>query len=347
MAGKNRKRFSLLIYGSSVFALHVAGALCLFLSVGDNPKLLGLGLLAYVFGLRHAFDADHIAAIDNTVRKLIQQKQDPLGVGFFFSLGHSTVVFLLAVGTAFAAEWAAESASLLRHVGDIVGTGISGVFLIIIGVLNLAILVDIYRVFAEMKQKEYDQNQIEELLMTRGFMARYLKPLFGFVNRSWHVYPIGFVFGLGFDTLTEIALLGLTAGIAKSGIGLWGIVSLPLLFTAGMSLMDTTDGVFMTTAYDWAFSNPVRKIFYNLTVTSLSVIVALFIGIIELVQVLSPELGLNGGIWKWLQTWDFGSMGYVVVGLFVLTWAISFGIWKFGKVEERFSAGGRERMDHF
>ena len=170
-----------------------------------------------------------------------------------------------------------------------------------------------------------------------------MKPLFGFINRSWHTYPVGFLFGLGFDTLTEIALLGMTAGIAKSGVGISGIMALPLLFTAGMSLMDTADGIFMTTAYDWAFSNPVRKIFYNMTVTSLSVVVALFIGIVELAQVLTPELGLKTGVWRRLQTWDFGSLGYVVVVLFVLTWLVSYGIWRFGRVEERFDPNSRKR----
>lgn len=343
MAFISRNRFKMILYGGGVCILHILGVVCLFVSAGDHQKLLGLGILAYVFGLRHAFDADHIAAIDNTVRKLLQQEQDPLGVGFFFSLGHSTVVFLLAVGTAYAATWAAKSAVLLQHVGGILGTGVSGAFLILIGVLNLAVLVDIYRVFREMREQDYDPDRMEELLLNRGFMARYLKPLFGFVNRSWHTYPVGFLFGLGFDTVTEIALLGLTAGIAKSGVGLAGIVALPLLFTAGMSLMDTADGIFMTTAYDWAFSNPVRKIFYNMTVTSLSVVVALFIGIVELAQVLTPELGLNTGAWRWLQTWDFGSLGYVVVALFVMTWLISFGIWKFGRVEERFDPSYRQR----
>lgn len=336
MASKNRNRIHLAFYGSSVAALHIAGAACLYFSGANHPRLLGLGFLAYIFGLRHAFDADHIAAIDNTVRKLMQQNQDPLGVGFFFSLGHSTVVFLMALGAAFAAGWVSETFPPLEHLGSIIGTGISGTFLILIGVLNLAILVDIYRVFKEMRQRAYEPDKIEELLLSRGFMARFLKPLFRLVNRSWQIYPIGFLFGLGFDTATEFALLALSAGVAKSGVGILGIASLPLLFAAGMSLMDTTDGIFMTTAYGWAFSNPVRKIFYNMTVTSLSVVVALFIGVVELAQVLTPELGLNTGFWRWLQNWDFGSMGYVVAALFVLTWLASYGIWKFGKIEERF-----------
>lgn len=338
MFANNRNRFNLTLYGGSVALLHIVGAACLFLSSANHPKLLGLGFLAYIFGLRHAFDADHIAAIDNTVRKLMQQEQDPLGVGFYFSLGHSTVVFLMAVGAAFAAGWATRSFPPLEHIGDIVSTGISGAFLVLIGVLNLAILVDIYRVFKEMREKSYEQSKIEELLMNRGFMSRFFQPLFKFVNRSWHIYPIGFLFGLGFDTATEFALLAISVGVAKSGVGIYGIVALPLLFAAGMSLMDTTDGIFMTTAYGWAFSNPVRKIFYNMTVTSLSVIVALFIGIIELAQVLTPELGLKTGFWSWLQNWDFGSIGYVVAALFVLTWLTSYGIWKLGRIEERFNS---------
>ena len=341
MVSKNQDRFNLLLYGSSVAALHIAGAGCLLLAAKGHPELLGLGFLAYVFGLRHAFDADHIAAIDNTVRKLLQQEQDPLGVGFFFSLGHSTMVFLLAVGTAYAAAWAARSASVLQKVGGLISTGISGVFLVLIGILNLAILIDIFRVFRQMMHKVYTPDTLDDLLTQRGFLARYLNPLFRFVNKSWHTYPIGFLFGLGFDTLTEIGLLALSAGIAKSGVGIMGIVALPLLFTAGMSLMDTADGIFMTRAYGWAFRNPIRKIFYNMTVTSLSVVVALFIGIIELMQVLSPEIGLHTGVWRWLQNWDFGSMGYVVVALFVLTWLISFGIWKLGRIEERFNTHTR------
>lgn len=338
MVERKRNQFELTIYGSSVGALHIVGVACLLFSAANHPQLLGLGFLAYIFGLRHAFDADHIAAIDNTVRKLIQQKQDPLGVGFFFSLGHSTVVFMMAVATGLLAQWAKNNIPQLQHIGGILGTAVSGGFLILIGVLNLIVLIDIYRVFTEMRQKACDENRLDELLQARGFMGRFLNPLFRFVSRSWHIYPIGFLFGLGFDTASEIALLALSAGVAKSSVGILGIIALPLLFTAGMSLLDTADGVFMTTAYSWAFSNPVRKIFYNMTVTSLSVAVALFIGIIELAQVLTPELGLRTGIWAWLQNWNFGSIGYVVAALFILTWSASYGIWKFGRVEERFNA---------
>jgi high-affinity nickel-transport protein len=223
------------------------------------------------------------------------------------------------------------------------GTAISGGFLILIGALNLIVLIDLYGMFTEMRQKAYDENRLEELLQSRGFMSRFFNPLFKFVSRSWHIYPIGFLFGLGFDTASEIALLALSAGVAKSGIGISGIVALPLLFTAGMSLMDTADGVFMTTAYGWAFSNPIRKIFYNLTVTSVSVAVALLIGIIEVAQVLTPELGLKTGFWAWLENWNFGSIGYFVVALFALTWSASFCIWKFGRIEERLKCPIDER----
>lgn len=335
---KKFNKSSWLGYGFSIVILHIIGIACLVFSSVASPTLLGLGFLAYTLGLRHAFDADHIAAIDNTVRKLIQQERNPMGVGFYFSLGHSTVVLLMAIATAFAAEWAEKSIPQLQDIGGILGTSISGIFLILIGILNLIVLMDIYKVFKQMRQTSYDETKMEELLQNRGFMVRFLNPLFKFVSKSWHVYPIGFLFGLGFDTASEVALLAISAGAAKSGISLTGIIALPLLFAAGMSLLDTADGVFMTTAYNWAFSTPLRKVYYNLTITGLSVVAALFIGLIEVAQVITPELGLTDGFWQWLQDLDFGVLGYMLVGLFVLTWLISYGIWKFGKVEERMSS---------
>lgn len=335
---KNNKKPGWMGYGVSIVILHIIGIVCLVSSAADHPTLLGLGFLAYTLGLRHAFDVDHIAAIDNTVRKLVQQEKNPMGVGFYFSLGHSTVVLLMAIATAFAAEWAESSIPQLKDIGGIVGTSVSGIFLILIGVLNLIVLLDIYKVFKQMRQKGYDEQRMEELLQSRGFMVRFLSPLFKFVNQSWHVYPIGFLFGLGFDTASEVALLAISAGAAKSGISFAGIIALPLLFAAGMSLLDTADGIFMTTAYNWAFSTPLRKVYYNLTITGLSVVAALFIGVIELAQVITSELGLTNGFWQWLQDLDFGILGYMLVALFVLTWLLSYGVWRFGRVEERMSS---------
>jgi len=324
-------------YGASVGVLHLLGLILLFLGSRNHPTVLGLAFLAYTLGLRHAFDVDHIAAIDNTVRKLVQQDRNPVGVGFFFSLGHSTIVFLMAIITVLAAQWAERSIPQLQNIGGIVGTSVSGVFLVVLGIINLFIMLNIYKVFSGIRKGTYDANKMEELLHSRGFMARFITPLLHFVTKSWHVYPIGFLFGLGFDTASEVALLAISAGAAKSAIPVTGILALPILFAAGMSLLDTADGVFMTTAYRWAFFTPLRKVYYNLTVTGLAVVAALLIGLIEVAQVLTPQLGLTEGFWKWLQNLNFGSLGYILVGLFVIAWALSFGVWKLFRIEERWS----------
>jgi high-affinity nickel-transport protein len=337
MSGKKINTSDWFGYGVSIVILHIIGLSCLFIVARTHPAFIGIGLLAYTLGLRHAFDADHIAAIDNTVRKLLQQKEKPMGVGFYFSLGHSTVVVLMAIATAFAAKWAEQSIPQLKEAGGVISTLVSGMFLVLIGILNLIVLIGIYKVFRQMRQRSYNELEMEKMLENRGFMSRFFSPLFKFVNKSWHVYPIGFLFGLGFDTASEVALLAISAGAAKSGVGLAGILALPILFTAGMSLLDTADGIFMSTAYNWAFSTPLRKVYYNLTITGMSVIAALFIGIVELAQVMAQELDLSSGFWQWLQNLDFGVMGYILVGLFVVTWSVSYGVWKFGKVEERMS----------
>jgi high-affinity nickel-transport protein len=320
-----------------VAALHALGFLALLPAASTHPVLLGMGFLAYTLGLRHAFDADHIAAIDNTVRKLVQQRQEPLGVGFYFSLGHSTVVFLMAGATGLLAQWVGQSLPSLKDVGSLIGTAVSGIFLVLIGLINLIIWIDIYLVFQRMRRREHDAEALEELLLSRGLVARVARPLFRLVTRSWHVYPIGFLFGLGFDTASEVALLALSAGAAASALPLAGILALPVLFAAGMSAMDTADGVFMATAYRWAFTTPLRKVYYNLTVTGLSVVAALLIGLIELTQVLARELGLSTGLWKRLQDLDFGTLGYLLVALFVLAWSLSYGAWKLMRIEERWS----------
>jgi len=322
-------------YGSAVLGLHVLGLLALLPTARAHPALLGVGFLAYTLGLRHAFDADHIAAIDNTVRKLVREEQSALGVGFYFSLGHSTVVFLMVLATALITRWTQHALPHLQGIGGIIGTTVSGSFLILIGLLNLFIWLDIYLIFQKMRRGDDDPGALEDVLLSRGLMARIAGPLFRLVNRSWQIYPVGFLFGLGFDTASEVALLALAAGTAVSAVPLWGTLALPLLFAAGMSLMDTADGVFMTTAYRWAFATPLRKIYYNLTVTGLSVVAALLIGMIELTQVLTHALRLTTGFWGHLQRLDFGWIGYLLVGLFVLTWSFSYGAWRLLRIEER------------
>ncbi|MDP4083212.1 MAG: HoxN/HupN/NixA family nickel/cobalt transporter [Bacillota bacterium] len=324
-------------YGLIVFFLHIIGLLFLFIGAKNHPILLGMAFLSYTLGLRHAFDADHIAAIDNTVRKLVQQKKNPVGVGFFFSLGHSSVVFIMAVILTASVQWAQKELPHWQDLGGLIGTIVSGCFLLFIGILNAVILIDLQKVFLKMKNGTYNENEVEELLLNRGFIARFAGPLFKLINKSWHVYPLGFLFGLGFDTASEVALLAISAGAAKNALPIVGILSLPILFAAGMSLMDTADGVFMTNAYKWAFSTPLRKVYYNLTVTALSVAAALLIGMIELAQVFSKKMGFTNGIWHWIQNLDIGLLGYLLVALFLLSWGISYAIWKLFKIEERWN----------
>jgi nickel/cobalt transporter (NiCoT) family protein len=324
------ERLRLSGFAGAVAALHVAGWGLFVYYSRAYPALAGLGTLAYTFGLRHAFDADHIAAIDNTTRKLLQQGKRPLGVGFFFSLGHSTIVFSLAAGLALATKTVDARIPDLRSYGAYVGAGVSGTFLWIIGVLNLIVLVDIVRIFLELTQGHYDREQLERRLLDRGFMNRFLGRFAGLIRHSWQMYPLGVLFGLGFDTATEVGLLAIAAGVAAHQIPILAVLSLPILFAAGMSLMDTADGAFMSQAYGWAFSNPIRKVYYNITVTSLSATVALVVGSIELLQVLTGRLS---GL-------DFERLGYAIVALFVLTWAVSVAIWKGRRIEERWRSFG-------
>lgn len=321
-------------YAAAVLTLHLAGLGLLLAHSRAYPVLVGLGFLAYTLGLRHAFDVDHIAAIDNTVRKLVQQKENPLGVGFFFALGHSSVVTVMAIVTALSVSWVRRELPQLEAIGGLIGTLVSGSFLLFIGFLNLMIWLEIYRIFQQMRRGEHDASALDALLLSRGLLARIAGPFFKLINKSWHVYPLGFLFGLGFDTASEVALLAISAGAAAGAIPFAAILSLPLLFAAGMSMMDTADGVFMTTAYSWAFATPLRKVYYNLTVTGLSIVAALFIGSVELAQVLSEKIGLSGGFWLKLQGLDFGQLGYILVVLFVATWALSFGAWKVLRLEE-------------
>lgn len=332
-----------------VAALHVAGFGILILlvvpghfSLGATGAFgLGVGITAYTLGLRHAFDADHIAAIDNTTRKLMTDGQRPLAVGFFFSLGHSTVVFALALLFAFGlkalgAQVQSDSSTLQTATGTI-GTLVSGTFLMVIGLLNLVVLVGIVKVFRRMRTGALDEAALESQLEQRGGMYRFYQRFTRIVRKPWQMYPIGVLFGVGFDTATEVALLFLAAGATFGGLPFYAILCLPILFAAGMSLLDTIDGAFMNFAYGWALARPVRKIYYNMTITGLSVAVALIIGGLELAAILGEKLGLTGGVWDLIAGIDLNLVGYFVVCLFVVTWAGALLIWRYGHIEQKWS----------
>jgi high-affinity nickel-transport protein len=349
-------RLSLGGMAAFVLLLHVLGFGILFglvapqhLSLGTGKIFgVGVGLLAYSFGLRHAFDADHIAAVDNTTRKLLADRaaagrgRRPLSVGFWFSLGHSTIVFLLsfllAAGVKALASQVTDSGSQLHAVTGVIGATVSGVFLWVLGLLNLAVLVGIVKVFRRMRGGGFDEAELEAQLDKRGFMNRLLGGLTRSIRKAWHIYPVGVLFGLGFDTTTEVAFLVLAGGAAAFALPFWSILVLPVLFAAGMCLMDTIDGVFMTAAYDWALAKPVRKIFYNITMTSISVAVALVIGTIELIGVLADKAHITSGPLAAIGRISLDYAGYGIVALFVLAWLLAAVVWRFGRVEERWSA---------
>ena len=329
-----------------VLALHVAGWLMLAAAAGGHYRIsdtavfgFGTGALAYTLGMRHAFDADHIAAIDNTTRKLVGEGKRPLSTGFFFSLGHSSVVFVLAVLLNFGIrgldQQVSDSSSQLQHTTNVIGTCVSGFFLLLIAAFNLAVLSGIVKVFRGMRSGSYDDDALEEQLNNRGLMNRFLGPLARRVDAPWKMYPVGFLFGLGFDTATEVALLVLAGTAVAGGLPFYAILSLPILFAAGMSLFDTADGCFMNFAYDWAFSNPARKVYYNLTITGLSVFVAVFIGATELLGLLAQSSSLSGPIWTFFANFNINTAGLVIVAVFVLTWAAALAIWRFGRLEEK------------
>ena len=331
-----------------ILGLHLVGWVTLVfivdparLALGSKAFGIGVGLTAYTLGLRHAFDADHIAAIDNTTRKLMNDGQRPLAVGFFFSLGHSTVVFalavLLATGVKAIIGPVEDDSSRLHHYTGLIGTSISGAFLYLIAILNIVVLVSILRVFARMRRGDYDEAELEQQLENRGLLNRFLGRFTKSITKSWHMYPVGLLFGLGFDTATEIALLVLAGTSAAAGLPWFAILCLPVLFTAGMCLLDTIDGSFMNFAYGWAFSNPVRKIYYNITITGLSVAVALLIGSIELLGLFAGQLQWRGPFWDWLGGLDLNAVGFVVVGIFVATWAIALLVWRYGRIEEKWT----------
>jgi len=353
-----RDRRSLLAMTGFIVLLHVVGLGILFGLVvpqhfqlgGDHPVFtVGVGVLAYTFGLRHAFDADHIAAVDNTTRKLMQDNistggdRKPLSVGFWFSLGHSTIVFLLAfllsVGVKALAGQVEDDGSSLHSITGVVGASISGTFLWVLGILNLVVLVGIIKVFRAMRRGTYDEQQLEDHLNKRGFMNRFLGGLTRSVRKPWHIYPIGVLFGLGFDTATEVGLLVIAGGAAAFNLPFYSILVLPILFAAGMCLMDTIDGVFMNVAYGWAFAKPVRKVFYNITITSISVAVALVIGTIELIGVLADQAKITTGPLAAIAAIPLDYAGYAIVLLFVVAWVVALAVWRLGNIEQRWSAG--------
>ena len=286
--------------------------------------------MAYILGLRHGVDADHIAAIDNTTRKLMQEGKKPLTVGTWFSLGHSTIVVGLIVLLVISTRAITGSIPLLQSDGAVLGTAISGAFLWIIGLVNVAIVLGIYNIYKELKNGRLDHAQLEEALLNkRGFLNRYFSPLFKIVKKPWQIYPIGVLFGLGFDTASEVALIAISVGVGvSSSVPLWMILVLPFMFTSGMVLVDTTDGVAMRVAYGWAFLKPIRKIYYNLTITLISILVAFLVGGVEILQVLSGELNLTGGFWNWLDSLDFETLGVGIVSIFVVSWLVSIVVYK-------------------
>ena len=335
--------------GGFVLLLHVVGWGLLIGVVAPQEYRVagqlfgvGLGVTAYTLGMRHAFDADHIAAIDSTTRKLMGEGQRPLSVGFWFSLGHSSVVFvmvmLLALGIRALAGAIEDGDSTLQHVTSLWGTSVSGVFLVVIGLLNLAALVGILRVARRMRTGHLDEAELERQLERRGFLARILGRVTRTVRKPWHMYPVGVLFGFGFDTVTEVGLLVVAGGAAAADLPWYAVLTLPVLFAAGMSLLDTADGALMNVAYGWAFHRPARKVYYNATVTALSVAVALGIGGVELVSVLTDRLGVTSGPLAWVGGIDLGNVGFWVVGLFAVTWVVALAVWRFARIEERWSA---------
>jgi len=329
-----------------IIGLNVLGWVMLAAAVGghyhiSNKEIFGFGtgILAYTLGMRHAFDADHIAAIDNTTRKLVQDGKRPMSVGFFFSLGHSTIVFALALALNFGIRaldsQVKNDSSGLHNITGIIGTTVSGTFLYLIALLNLVVLVSIVKVFRQMRQGRYSDEELERRLDSRGLMNRVFGGYARRIDAPWKMYPVGVLFGLGFDTATEVALLVLAGSAVVSGLPFYAILSLPILFAAGMCLFDTADGCFMNFAYDWAFARPVRKVFYNLTITGLSVFVAFFIGTVEILGLIGQEYDLSGGFWSFMANFDINKAGFVIVGMFVLTWAVALSVWRFGHIEQR------------
>jgi nickel/cobalt transporter (NiCoT) family protein len=331
------------IYGLLI-AANVLAWVWALIAFRDYPVLVGTAFLAYAFGLRHAVDADHIAAIDNVTRKLMQEGKRPIGVGFFFALGHSTVVVLASAVIALTTSALQGRFDGLKLVGGTIGTLVSAIFLLLVAAANFVILLSVYRTFQVVRHGgAFVEEDLNHLLAQRGVLGRLFRPMFRLISRSWHMYPLGFLFGLGFDTATEIGVLGIAAAQASKGLPIWSIMVFPALFTAGMSLVDTTDGVLMLGAYGWAFTKPIRKLYYNLTITFVSVLVAVLIGGIEALGLLADRLSLEGPFWLYIGTLNdhFGSLGYLIIAIFVVSWLVSITVYRlarFDRVESRVNA---------
>ena len=340
------ERRRLLAMFGVIFFLLFGGLILMALATSGHYRLSdgtmfgwGTGFLALTLGMRHAFDADHISAIDNTTRKLMAEGQRPMGVGFFFSLGHSSVVTALAIFLNFGIKslgvQVKNQNSKLHHYTSLIGTSVSGTFLVLIALLNLIVLISVMKVFIAMRRGTYNEVELEKQLNSRGFMMRFFGPIARRIDKSWKMYPLGILFGLGFDTATEVALLVLAGSTVIAGLPWWAILSLPMLFAGGMSLLDTIDGSFMNFAYGWAFSKPVRKVYYNIVITGLSVIVAIFIGGLEVAQVFAQQLNLTGGFWNYALAFNINKAGFIIVMMFVAVWGIALAVWRFGQVESR------------
>ena len=338
LSGRERVKIVLLYLG-----IAVATGFGFFASylIGERSLLLaGLGIVAYVFGLRHGVDADHIVAIDNTTRKLLQEDRRPLTVGTWFSLGHSTVVVAMIVALVVATQAVTDQIPALKSTGPIIGFAVAGTFLILLGLINVIIVLDIYRIFVRLKESRgtSDPAVLEESLNKRGFLNRFFRSLFRMIREPWQMYPIGVLFGLGFDTASEVALIALSVGVGlASPVPIWMILILPFMFACGMVVVDTTDGIAMRMAYGWAFVNPVRKIYYNLTVTVVSVLMAFGVGGIEILQSLAFQFNLGGPFWGALAKLDFGTLGLGIVGFFVAAWLVSVAYWKFKRYDEMYA----------
>ncbi|HZC35435.1 MAG TPA: HoxN/HupN/NixA family nickel/cobalt transporter [Chthoniobacterales bacterium] len=325
------------LYGFLV-SLNIGAWIWALVAFHNKPILLGTALLAYTFGLRHAVDADHIAAIDNVTRKLMQENKRPVSVGFFFSLGHSTIVVIAALIVYIAASTVESQMDIVKEIGGLIGTSVSAVFLIFIAIINIVILRGVWSTFQKVRKAGGCVDESSNMLLAGGVLGRIFRPLFQVLSSPWHMYPIGLLFGLGFDTATEVAILGISAAAATSGLTVETMAVFPFLFTAGMTLADTTDGILMVGAYGWAFIKPVRKLYYNLTITFVSVVVALLIGGIEVLGVLKDRLNLRGRGWDLVGSLNdnFGALGFVIIGIFVLCWigsALIYRIKGFDRIE--------------